>query len=426
MIGAKIRNPSLWGVYQELKESEFSPPEELLRLQLEKAKEFLCFAGKNSPYYRVLFQDIGFTPENIQCIEDVRKIPICDKKILIGENEKIHAQYFFPKKFEAETSGTSGAALKFSKNERWDSTNRATMMRAYDWYGVKPWEVNGYLWGFNISGINAYKVKILDFLQNRRRLFNYQPEEILPFARFLKKASFLTGYSSMIYEIAKAINKAGEYSPDDFKKLKLVKGTSESILEVYRKEVLEAFGIRMTSEYGAAEAGLIAFECPAGKLHVNIENIILETNEQNEAIVTNFSSHSFPIIRYNLGDIVELDKAGGVCECGRAHPTIKSLSGRKGASVYGNSNIFPALTFYYVFKNIALESNVFLNYQAFQHEKGTVYLKIEQYWDDEANKHVLAQLQEYFGSDLCVEIEWGATIVSDGNKKTQYFNTTLD
>ena len=82
------------------------------------------------------------------------------------------------------------------------------------------------------------------------------------------------GYSSVIYEVAQIALELG-YTPKDFPQLKLVKGTSEKIYDYYHDPVREAFGHKIVSEYGAAETGIIAFECPHGKMHVNEEGVII-------------------------------------------------------------------------------------------------------------------------------------------------------
>lgn len=425
-LSVGIRNPSLNNIYRQLKQSEHFSREQLYNLQFERVQSLLNFASRYSPYYRAVFDQHGIDVNAIRNLDDFRQIPITDKKTLIAHSAEIHTAYNFSKVFKAETSGTTGNALEFTKNEEWDSTNRAALMRAYDWYGVKPWQYSGYLWGFNISGLQATKVQLLDFLQNRARLFNYHPDEIQKFAGKLHSASFLTGYSSMVYEIAKVINQQQNFSLTDFHNIKLIAGTSETILDIYKTEVEKALGLVMRSEYGAAEAGLIAYECPQGRLHINVENVLLETNQNNEAIVTNLASFSFPVIRYNLGDIIELNDDSVYCDCGIAHPTIKSLSGRKGATIQGKANQYPALTFYYVFKNLAIEEKLFLNYRAFQNEAGSVTLKIEQNKSERSESRLKAQLQNYFGDDVNVNIEWSASFEAARDSKVQYFNTTLE
>jgi phenylacetate-CoA ligase len=61
----------------------------------------------------------------------------------------------------------------------------------------------------------------------------------------------------------------------------MVMGASEKIYEGYQKEVVRAFGRKMVNEYGAAEAGMIAFECPEGKMHINMETNIVEKKAMN-------------------------------------------------------------------------------------------------------------------------------------------------
>lgn len=416
--GARIRNPSLFEQYEFLKSTEFASRQELENIQLENARKFLLFAETQSPYYKKLFQKIGFQSCNLGSIDDIKVIPEIDKETLISENAEIHTQGLSEQCRIAETSGTSGASLSFMRNERWDSLNRASMLRSYDWYDVKPWDRNGYLWGYNIQGSQAIKTQFLDLLQNRFRLFNYSKKEILKFAKKLDGASFLTGYSSMIYEIAKTLNSYELSIPN----LKLIKGTSEMILDIYKEECQKAFGRTVTSEYGAAEAGLIAFECPYGGMHINIENLILETNDQGEAIVTNLASQSFPIIRYNLSDSITV--TDGKCACGRQHPMVKEIAGRKGKKVLGTDKEYPALTFYYIFKNIALKDNILLNYKAVQTQRGKVELFIEAEKSSELERTIRRESDTYFKDDVQLKIFYVDRFKME-KRKQQYFESFI-
>lgn len=417
--GARRRNPTLFLQYEELKRSEWLDRNSLENLQLKNARHFLEYIESNNHYYNKLFKSHDFVPSNFNCFDSLKVLPEIKKEELIKKNKDIHSTNLSEKSMLAETSGTSGSALSFSRNEGWDSLNRATMMRAYDWYGVKPWDRNGYLWGYNINSSQTLKIKFMDFLQNRYRLFNYSRADIKWFSERLQGSTFLSGYSSMIYEVAKVINEFGLEAP----KLKMVKGTSEMILDIYSQESRKAFGQKVTSEYGAAEAGLIAFECPMGGLHVNIENLYLELNSENELLVTNFASKSFPIIRYNIGDSVTFDDRE--CPCGRAHPLIKDISGRKGAKVIGYKKSYPALVFYYVFKNLAIQNNILMNYKAVQHESGRVILYVE----DESNIKYFGliekELTKYFGDDVDFKLEYVKSFVLR-QRKSQYFESKLN
>src|SRR5690606_34011555 len=142
--------------------------------------------------------------------------------------------------------------------------------------------------------------------------------------------------------------------------------------------IVRAFGRRMISEYGAAETGLIAVECPEGSMHVVMEHVAAQGEPDGETLVTDLLSRAFPVIRYRLGDSVTLAPADFVCRCGRAHPVILDVLGRVGKVIQGRTQGYPSLTLYYVFKNIAHGDHVELSYQAHQHEKGRLLLLVEQ------------------------------------------------
>ncbi len=412
----RVRNPSLWKEYERLKGTEHLSLPALQQIQLERTKQLLEFAEAHSPYYREQFHAHGFSVRQFSSLDDLRHLPLTSKADLVRENGRIQSTFRFDRLLTAETSGTSGVALEFRRSEQWDSINRAHVLRAYEWYGVRPWDRNGYLWGYDIAPSRARKVRLLDSLQNRFRLFRYDAESIASFARKLHSAVFLSGYSSMIYEVAKAMNERGLEAPG----LRMVKGTSEMILDVYQSEAAKAFGQKIVSEYGAAEAGLIAFECPSGAMHINIEDVVLETADDGGAIVTNLASHSFPIIRYQLGDVVSLGSEP--CPCGRAHPVLKEVVGRRGASVVGVKGRYPALTFYYVFKNIALDSGILLNYRVVQAEPTRCTITIEHQHNSQHEPLVRQQLHKYFADDVAFEIRYVGEFPR-GGRKAQYFES---
>ena len=272
-----------------------------------------------------------------------------------------------------------GRYLHFLKNSEWDSANRASMLRGYKWHNVNPWEPNIYFWGYDIDPKQRLKVRILDFLQNRKRIFDYSNESLDMLTKNLEKISFIHGYSSMIYELAKIVNSNEIVKP---KNIKMVKGTSEKIFPHYNSEIFEAFGSNIISEYGAAESGLIAYECKYGNMHINMENVIVE-EDNGEIIVTNLLSKSFPIIRYRLGDYIKIRSNKFHCECGIRHTIIDEVMGRVGKNVYGLEKMYPSLVFYNIFKNLFLTQNLKLNYQCYQKKKGFLEILIEQPYTDD-------------------------------------------
>lgn len=420
-LGSRYRNPNLEPHFRFLLESDRWPRERLDAYQLDRCRTFLSFAGQHSEYYRDLFTEIGFDPSTLASIGGLKRIPAVDKQVLIRENARIRSRFPFPRIHECATSGTSGAVLKFPRNEEWDSAIRAAERRGYSWYGVEPWERNGYFWGFQIQGWKRVQTRLLDALQNRFRLFSYSEEEIARFARKLRRAQYIEGYSSMIYEVARMVNQLGLGRGLN---LKMVMGTSEKIFESYQSEVVAAFGRRIVSEYGAAETGLIAFECPEGQMHVAMEHVVVEVEDDGEILVTNLLSRSFPVIRYRLGDSVTLAPPDFTCPCGRSHPVILDVLGRVGKVIRGIEGSYPSLTLYYVFKNIAHTDHVELSYQAHQREKGKLLLLVEQNQPEHAPK-IDREMKRYFGDDLVYEIAFGRTFERAGGKLRDFI-TTID
>lgn len=411
--GAKKRNPTLFHQYRELKRSEHWSREQLGELQNQKLRDLIRLAYDKTEYYHDLFDKNGLKPEDIQCAEDVKKLPILEKRDILQNTEAMRnrdCKYAF----YSETSGSTGEPMVFYRSEQWDSAGRAAQMRGYSWYGVDPWEKNGYLWGHLYGSKYELKTRILDRLVNRFRMFSYDSDSIARFSKKLKGAAYLEGYSSMIYEVAKHVNESGE-GPIH---LKMVKGTSEKIFDSYQDEVRKAFGQKMISEYGAGESTLIAYECPCGNMHVVMENVIVE-DYNGEILVTNLNSTSMPIIRYRLGDSVVIDREK-TCPCGMKHEIITDVLGRVGKTVYGESGKYPSLTLYYIFKSFALKNGKTVNYQGVQRKKGELELHLDRDISALEKEEIHKECHNYFGEDIHVTL-YPSDLVRDHTKKFQDF-----
>lgn len=98
-----------------------------------------------------------------------------------------------------------------------------------------------------------------------------------------------------------------------------------------------------------------------------MENVYVEVID-GEIVVTNLLSRSFPIIRYKLGDAVVLASPDYKCPAAEiirwfwTYAAVSEKHPRK-------TSKYPSLTFYYVFKNIAIQDGITLNYQARQDRK---------------------------------------------------------
>lgn len=216
----------------------------------------------------------------------------------------------------------------------------------------------------------------------------------------------------MLFQTAKLINERGLPKPQ---KIKMIKGTSEKIFDSYQEEVQKAFGLKIISEYGATESGIIAFECPEGNMHINMEGVLVE-EVNDEILVTNLQMKSFPIIRYQLGDYIQLASKDEVCRCGKNHSILKEVTGRVGANVYGFKEIYPSLYFYYIFKNLVKNKDLKLNYQIIQNQKGFLEFNIEQAINNQEISLLKEEIKKYFKEDMTVEIKQNIVLKSTKGK----------
>lgn len=417
-MGEFYRNNKIRKHFNELMKTDFADIIVLEQMQLTRLKKLLKHARENSKFYKDALKDIDI--ENFE-LDQISSLPIMSKEGLKQNQDSIQND-MSEKMFLSGTSGSTGNALVFERNSDWDASHRAAQLRGYRWFGIEPWMKNLYFWGFNPSFVKKLKMRLTDILMNRYRVFDYEKRTVDKAKRSLENAQYIEGYSSAVFALAQKLDKENV----KFDNILLVKGTSEKIFDFYQNSVKSVFGKKMVSEYGAAESGIIAFECPSGRMHIVMENVIVE-EVNNKILVTNLFSYSFPIIRYELGDYIKLNTQEK-CSCGRSHYIIDEVTGRIGEEIVGKKKNYPSLTLYYVFKNISLGKKSDLAYFACQDTKGKITIRvlsssqenetIRKYIDDEMNK--------YFNNDLEVNIKFVEKLDMQGRKSQSFISYLND
>ncbi len=143
----------------------------------------------------------------------------------------------------------------------------------------------------------------------------------------------LYGYPSAMVQLA-AEQKAGRLRIHPL----LAVASGESLAAHAAAEIEAALGCRVTVRYLASEALALTSRCRQGLLHVNADWNIVEPVDDafrpvppgelsHTVLVTNLANRVQPLIRYNLGDRVQL--AAGPCACGSPFPTLR-VEGRSG------------------------------------------------------------------------------------------------
>ncbi len=419
LLGERIKNPYLQKHLSQLMQSDFATIDELEAIQLKRLKKLLHHAKNATHFYKERLKDIDI---DTMTLDDLKKIPILTKAELKAHADDLRNEPPGESLIKAETSGTTGEVFLFNKNIHWDASFRAAQYRGYSWYGIKPWEKSLYFWGFKKSFKDRIKIRLLDFLLNRYRFFDYTNEEFERAAKRIKESTYIAGYSSSIHMMAEYFKKRGYR----FDNIKMVKGTAEKVYDSYHKAVKEVFGRKITSEYGSAEAGVIAYECPEGNMHIVMENVIVEEIE-NKAIITNLWAYSLPFIRFELGDYIVLDNETK-CPCGRSHKIIKEVTGRIGRKIYGKEGVYSTININHTFKNLSFKYGIELAYSAKQYEKGKMLFEItkdESIDEADAKEKLIASAHEYFKDDLDVEVKF-VDYKEGKSKKQKDFESFVD
>ncbi len=203
--------------------------------------------------------------------------------------------------FRTNTSGSTGEPVTVEKTIYDHLWHVATNIREIKWRNWNP--------SLTMSVIKpSVDKKVQDYpswgipqniAKNQGKLYLHYQALISELQAWLeeKNPHYLHGYPSVIKQL-------------DLSKVK-------NLIDV--KSTGENGGTMFSSE----ECGTIAIQCPTNKQNYHVmENQIVETNENNELIVTTLTN---PYIkRYKNGDIVELGK----CSCGRSLQTITKIYGR--------------------------------------------------------------------------------------------------
>ncbi len=325
--------------------------EEIENAQRTRLRSTLEQASK-CVFYQEKLDEAGVTPQSIQSLEDIRKIPFTTKDDLranyptgllcVPQSEIVRMHV---------SSGTTGTptAICHTKN---DLCSWADLMaRSMHMVGVRPDDVFQNMSGYGLFtgglGIHYGSERLGCFTipagagNSRRQLkllrdFKTTVIHILP-----SYALILGGH----------LEEAGE-NPRELP-LRIALIGAEPYTEEYRKRIEELFDMKVYNSYGLSEMNGpgVAFECQEQNgMHVwedayFAEIINPETGEPvpdgevGELVMTCLCRQGMPILRYRTRDLTRF--LPGECACGRKHRRIDRILGRaddmfilKGVNIY--------------------------------------------------------------------------------------------
>ncbi|MCC2524559.1 phenylacetate--CoA ligase family protein [Vibrio coralliilyticus] len=314
-------------LYQGFIKKDYSDFKVNLSEQNRLLTEFVKFAVSNSPFYKEFYTDVDI--EGIKGVEDLHKLPILTKEML---RENIDSVKTVTKKesISSFTGGTTGKSLEVFFT-RQDFQCRMAYLDAFKFkVGVEPFkskkatfsgreviqkEKNNVFWRNN----SAYNQRLYSTFHINEKTIPYYLENLNSF-----KPEVINGFVSAIYDIAKYIldnNLTMSFIP------LAVFTTSETLLPHHREIIEKAFGCKVYNQYASAEGAPFITECSHGELHYNMDTGVIENKPGSDSVlVTSFTTHGTPLIRYDIGDKIIFKE--GVCSCGSRHPLVKEISGR--------------------------------------------------------------------------------------------------
>lgn len=278
-------------------------------LQLIK---FVGHAYYHTKYYRDLFDSLGIVPEDIKNLEDLNKLPVVNKTIVNARYEDFVPDNLQQLKYrDARTGGTTGQPMRYLCDENvWGYVTAAKIFH---------WQKAGYHYGDKFVAMGSsslfsqkpsLKRKIYDKIRNEipMNAVNLTDELCSEYVKIIKKEKikYLYGYAAALFTFSKFVRDHGI----NLTQIAAVFSTSENLTEYYRAFMEETYQCQVLDCYGAKDAGVTAFE-NARRCYKVGYNALLEIVDKFEdhsgsLLATNILNYSFPLIRYQFGDEVEL------------------------------------------------------------------------------------------------------------------------
>jgi phenylacetate-CoA ligase len=265
-------------VRKEMESSQWWNDKLLREFQFSKLCQLLKHAQAHVPYYRKLFSETGFKPENIRSISDLTQIPLLDKSIIRNNSEEIKSE--IARDLDRfNTGGSSGEPLIFYIGKKRVSHDVAAKWRATRWWGVDIGDPEIVVWGSPIELNVQDNIRILRDQLFRTKLlpaFEMSEQKLDSFLGQIRamRPKMLFGYPSALSHIATHAEAKGQNMNDLGIQVAFV--TSERLYDEQRLQISRTFGCPVANGYGSRDAGFIAHECPQGGMHITAEDIIVE------------------------------------------------------------------------------------------------------------------------------------------------------
>lgn len=342
--------------YRELKEADALPAAAIEARQLEKLRAVLIHAYEHTPYYKKLFDEVGFDTYAFREAGELKRIPPLTKELIFSHFDELQADDITDFYF-ATTGGSTGTPMKINLERDsiyqekafiyhfWEKLgydyrrSRLASFRGTDFHG-KNFRANPLYNEIQVNpcNINASTVKLY-----------YQKLE-----RF--GAEFLHGFPSAIYSYCKFAKEAGLPVHGKYKAAFFI---SENVYDFQRAFIEETLGCPTAAFFGHSERAVFAEQLNWGSYSFQPLYGFSELSEGDHGAIlcTGFLNQKMPLIRYELDDTAE------------KRPDGWAITGHRDGFLYGAQGEIISAAALEVHSTIL---DKIANYQFLQQKKGEV------------------------------------------------------
>lgn len=333
-------------------EIETMPREKLRQLQTEKLRRTIETA-LNSPFYGHRLGKLGITPQSINIVDDIRKIPFTTK-------QDLRDNYPF-----GLVAGNMKDAIRIHSSS--GTTGHPTVV-VYSRHDIDSWA--------NMIARNMYMVgcRDTDVFQNSSGYgmftgglgFQYGAERLgattIPAAAGNSKRQimFIRDFgTTCLHAIPSYAVRLAEVFKDEgidprSTRLHTLFIGAEPHTDEQRRRIEKLLGVKAYNSFGMTEMNGpgVAFECKQQDgMHLWEDNYIVEIvdpdtlepvpdGEYGEMVLTTLDRTMMPILRYRTRDLTRI--IPGKCACGRTHRRIDRIKGRTDDMfIIKGVNVFP-------------------------------------------------------------------------------------
>jgi len=340
-------------------ELETMPREKLKEYQLSLLKNMIELTYNKSPYYRQAFDQQEVKPQDLQNLEDLKKFPMVNKKVLRDRQQAVPDfgdMICAPEEkfvFLSASSGSTGVptASPFTSQDFEDFQD--FQARLFWSSGMRPTDRYCHALNFTLfvggpDVIGAMKLGALTIwagtIPSERLLAIFQTWKPTitwttpSYAWYLGESAKENGINPADLSIRK-IFVAGEPGGS-------IPETKQSIEELWNADVYDYYGL---SDIFGACAGQCEYKQGLhwAEDHILVEVVDPDTGEEvaegerGEMILTSLKKVARPLIRFRTGDIVSYTTEP--CACGRTHMRLNGIHGRlDDMLIIKGVNVFPS------------------------------------------------------------------------------------